>query len=171
MKTKYLGVTALIIAAVSIVVAGLIFTLVNFHPQPLFGDRAQPPRTLSAAETRRLQTLEYYTESLERVFSEAQTVPATYVSMFPGRAPAPAPGSSFRARELAMVYRAPNDAYALIDNRLYREGDTLPGDARLVSIETDSVWLIESGQRRQLRVNRSTGTGPVSMVTSSNVRQ
>lgn len=170
MKTKYLGVTALVIAAVSIVVAGLIFTLVNFHPQPMFGDRAQPPRTLTAAETQRLRTLEYYTESLERVFSEAQSQSTAYVAMFPARPAAPAPGSSFRARELAMIYRAPNDAYALIDNRLYREGDSLPGDARLVSIESDSVWLIEAGQRRQLRVNRSAGNVPLSMVSSSNVR-
>jgi len=170
MKTKYLGVTAVVVAVVSLLVAGLIFTLVSFHPSPMLSDRTQTTRQLSAAEAQRLRSLEYYTQVLGEVFAPSEAISENYLAMFPERARAAAPTTSFVQRELAMVYRAPNDAYALIDNRLYREGDELPGNARLVSIESDSVWLIEAGQRRQLHVNRAgAGATPVSLVSSSHV--
>lgn len=161
MKNKYIGLIAVLVAVVSLVLAVLVLTLINFYPTPAMTERAQPARALSASEQRLISTLDAYQAALPALF--AALAPAAehgqrFASMFPvqGREAATAP--VFAERRLQMIYRVDGDAVALIDDVLYRVGDALPGGARLLAIGTHSVTLIEAGQRRQIAVQRNPQT-------------
>jgi hypothetical protein len=156
MKNKYLGLLAVAVVLVSLLAAALVLTLINFSPSAVPTERAQPSRALSVGEQRLINQLTRYQQALPEWFSAAPAIDLDYsVALFPARARPAADTPVFASRELQMVYRVEDQAVALIDNRLYRVGDQLPGGARLLSIGQDSVTLIESGQRRQLQLRRS----------------
>ena len=171
MKNKYIGVIAVIVAVVSLVLAVLVLTLINFAPTPAMTERAQPARALSASEQRLISTLEAYQAALPRLFAAPSPVSEQdqrFTAMFPARGREAATAPVFAERSLQMIYRVDGDAVALIDDVLYRVGDALPGGARLESIGTHSVTLIEAGQRRQIAVQQtpqaSVGQGPMAGV-------
>jgi hypothetical protein len=157
MKTKYLGVTAVVIAITSALVAALVFMLVVFQPSPSLNARPPQPRALTPAETNQRQAIERYTAEMDQFFKQAAAHQVDYGRLFP-EPPViiPPPVVVVRERALNMVYRSANDAYALIDDRLYRIGDALPDNATLLSIDVDSVVLLDNGQRRRLSLNRNT---------------
>ncbi|MGM0633858.1 MAG: type II secretion system protein N [Pseudomonadota bacterium] len=171
MKTKYLGVTAVIIAVVSILIAGLIFALVSYDPLATRDGSSDRDRTLSPQETRRLQQIQYYAGVMEEVFADRPAAEATVARLFPDRVPDVTPIVQRTALELTMVYRTGEGAVALINEALYRVGDTLPGGARLVSIDSDSVWIQQGGERRRLPLDRSGPDATGSIVLNANVSQ
>lgn len=171
MKNKYLGVIAVIVAVVSLVLAVLVLTLINFYPTPAITERAQPARALSAAEQRLISTLESYQAALPTLFAGPSPIAEhdqRFAGMFPVRGREAATAPVFIERNLQMIYRVDGSAVALIDDVLYRVGDALPGGARLEAIGTHSVTVIEAGQRRTIDVQRapqaSVGRGPAAGV-------
>lgn len=158
MKSKYLGVTAILIATVSVLMAVLVFTLVKYQPEmkPLASKKAD--RTLSARETSRRNVIEQYINLLPTLLEPLAPVEADFSALFPHNPIKLTAKSKDYQPKLNMVFKSDEMAYALIDKKLYRVGDKLTNGAKLERIEEKSVLISDSGKWRRLKISCS-GSG------------
>jgi len=63
---------------------------------------------------------------------------------------------------LGMVYRSGSHNYALIDNKLYKRGERLPGGERIRKIDLSGVVIVKDGKKNVLRV-KDYATAPINV--------
>jgi hypothetical protein len=163
MKSKYLGVTAILIATVSVLMAVLFFTLVKYQPEMKPPVNKKVDRTLSARETSRRNVLEKYIDLLPALLEPLAPVEADFAALFPHKPIKLTSKSKKHQPKLNMVFKSDEIAYALIDKKLYRVGDKLTNGARLERIDEKSVLVSESGKWRRLKISCSGSSSGVSI--------
>ena len=170
---KWLAVATFAVAVGSLAAAAAVFT---YASRPPLVAAAAPPVNGNGhgkngngngngngkrLEKQRIAQLERYTRSLGELLlpkSPPEVDLAPFFERPQRHAAARAP-----AHTLSMIWRSGEQALVLIDGRLDRVGDRLPGGARVVGVESSAVWLERGGRRTRLEVSSDDAAAPGAM--------
>jgi len=166
MKKKYLGVTAVIISLISILIAVLIFAVISFDPSSLVSSPKVAAASLAGTESQHRNLLGEYVKIIETIFAQQEPPSAEYKELFNDATAIieTTAAVEIKTPTLAMIYRSGDTTYALIDQKLYRKGDLIPGGYRITSINEDSINASnsQSGEVLELALSGSVSDSGIS---------